>query len=316
MKYIGEFRDGDRVQGIYLCKSKLSATNKNGGQYESIILQDKTGTIDAKIWAPDSPGIKEYEAMEFIHIKGDVKKFNGILQLSVTHVDRASEGEYVEDDYLPTTSRDIEEMYMELTGYITSVKNPHLSSLLGKFFMESDPFIKIFKKHSAAKSVHHGFMGGLLEHTLSVTKLCSCYCEQYPLLNRDLLITAAILHDIGKTKELSSFPFNDYTDEGQLLGHIVIGVELIGRVTRGIEGFPGKLENELKHCILSHHGEFEYGSPKKPAIIEAIALNFADNTDAKLQTMAEILNSPASEGSDDWLGYNRWLESNIRRTGK
>lgn len=316
MKYIGEFRDGDRIQGVYLCKSKMSALNKNGGMYESIQLQDKTGIIDAKIWTPNSPGIKEYEAMEFIHVMGDVKKFNGILQLSVSSLQRAEEGEYLEDDYLPVTTRDIEEMYKELTDFIASVKNPYLSPLLNKFFSESEAFVRIFKKHSAAKSVHHGFVGGLLEHTLAVTKLCDFYCSQYSLLNRDLLITAAILHDIGKTKELSSFPFNDYTDEGQLLGHIMIGVELIGRVIRGIEGFPLKLENELKHCIIAHHGEFEYGSPKKPALIEALALNFADNTDAKIQTMTEIFSSPASEESDGWLGYNRWIESNVRRTSR
>ena len=166
--------------------------------------------------------------------------------------------------------------------------------------------------HSAAKTVHHGFVGGLLEHTLSVTKLCDYYASYYPQLNRDLLITAAIFHDIGKIKELSTFPENDYTDAGQLLGHIMIGAEMVGITMRSIKGFPPTLATELKHCILAHHGELEYGSPKKPALLEALALNFADNTDAKMETMIEALN--AGGENTGWLGFNRLLDTNIRKT--
>ena len=316
MKYIAEFRDGDQVKGIYLCKSKMSLLKKNGEPYESIILQDKTGAIDGKIWSPNSSGIKSYDVMDYIWINGEVKNFNGTLQMSLSYVEVANEGEYLESDYLPVTDKNIDEMYMELIDYITSVKNLYLSQLLHNFFIDDKDFIKAFKGHSAAKTVHHSFVGGLLHHTLAVTKLCDFYCSQYPVINRDLLLTTAICHDIGKITELSAFPSNDYTDDGQLLGHIVIGVELLGAVMRNIEGFPAKLANEVKHCIIAHHGEYEYGSQKKPAIVEAVALNFADNTDAKIQTMHEILSSPTTEGSDSWLGYNRFFESNIRRTGK
>jgi 3'-5' exoribonuclease len=155
-------------------------------------------------------------------------------------------------------------------------------------------------------------VGGLLEHTLSVTKLCDYYASYYPQLNRDLLLTAAIFHDIGKVKELSRFPENDYTDDGQLLGHIIIGTEMVGITIRSIKGFPPNLAAELKHCILAHHGELEYGSPKKPALLEALALNFADNTDAKMETMIEALN--AGGDNKGWLGFNRLLETNIRKT--
>lgn len=316
MKYIGEFRDGDKIKGIYLCKSKISALKKNGEPYESVVLQDKTGTIDAKIWSPNSPGIKSYNVMDYTWINGEVKSFNGSLQMSLSYVEKANEEEYNVSDYLPISDRDIDEMYAELMQFIKSIKNSYLSRLLQIFFVDNTEFIQAFKSHSAAKSVHHSFVGGLLQHTLAVTNLCEYYSRQYPILNRDLLITAAICHDIGKVKELSSFPYNDYTDDGQLLGHIVMGVELLGNAIKTIEGFPAKLASELKHCILSHHGEYEFGSPKKPAIVEAVALNFADNTDAKLQTMTEILNSPTIEDSDAWLGYSRWFESNIRRTGK
>ncbi|MBR5583272.1 MAG: HD domain-containing protein, partial [Lachnospiraceae bacterium] len=162
--------------------------------------------------------------------------------------------------------------------------------------------------------VHHGFVGGLLEHTLSVLKLCQFYVKQYPIINEDLLYAAALCHDIGKVYELSAFPMNDYTDDGQLLGHIVMGCEMVGEQIRSIPDFPKKLGNELKHCILAHHGELEFGSPKKPALVEAVALNFADNTDAKMETLKEIFR--AAGETNDWLGYNRLLESNIRKTSK
>ena len=147
-----------------------------------------------------------------------------------------------------------------------------------------------------------------------MAKLCKYYTQAYPMLNKDLLLAAAMFHDIGKLQELSVFPENDYTDAGQLLGHIMIGAELVGERIRAIPGFPVKLANELKHCILAHHGELEYGSPKKPAIAEAMALSFADNTDAKMQTMKEAL--AAADGNSGWLGYNRLFESNIRKTSE
>jgi 3'-5' exoribonuclease len=161
--------------------------------------------------------------------------------------------------------------------------------------------------------VHHGFVGGLLEHTLGVTKNCDYFAKMYPVLNRDLLLTAAIFHDIGKLKELSTFPENDYTDAGQLLGHIMIGAEWVGDAIKSIDGFPVVLANELKHCILAHHGELEFGSPKKPALVEALALSFADNIDAKMETFRELLvNVP--ENDTKWQGYNRFMETNFRRT--
>ena len=204
-----------------------------------------------------------------------------------------------------------EEMYEEILEFIASFKNPFLKKLGEKFFKEDKEFIKSFKQSSAAKSVHHGFVGGLLEHTLSVVKLCEYYTKAYPILNRDLLLISALFHDIGKTRELSLFPENDYTEEGQLLGHIVIGSEMISEKIKEIPGFPPILAGEVKHCVLSHHGEYEYGSPKKPAIIEAMALNFADNTDAKIQTMKELLSASKEK---EWIGYNRFFETNLRRT--
>lgn len=313
MRFISELKDGARIQDIYLCKHKQSAVTKNGKNYESLILQDRTGQIDAKIWDPNSDAIGEFEALDYIYVAGTVSNFNGSLQASLKQVRKADEGEYFPADYLPMTKQNTKAMYQELMSFAASVKNPYLSELLKSFFVTDKAFASSFAKHSAAKTVHHSFVGGLLEHTLSVTRLASYIADHYPAVNRDLLITAAILHDIGKTKELSYFPTNDYTDSGQMLGHIMIGAEMIHDHALKIEGFPELLETELKHCILAHHGEFEFGSPKKPAIIEAMALNLADNLDAKLETMTEILENGQSL-SEDWLGFNRFFDSNLRRT--
>lgn len=311
MKYIKEYKEGDRVFDIYFCKHKQSAVTKNGKAYENVILQDKTGTIDAKIWEPNNAGIGEFDTMDYIEVYGEVNNFQGSLQMNVKRVRLCQEDEYNPADYLPMSKKDIETMYSEVLGFIDSMENPYIRQLMEDLFKKDEDFIKAFKKSSAAKTVHHGFIGGLLEHTLGVTKLCDFYCKSYPLLNRDLLLAAAICHDIGKTKELSAFPENDYTDAGQFLGHIVIGCEMVGERINKIEGFPVVLANELKHCILSHHGELEFGSPKKPAIMEAVALTFADNTDAKMETFTEILNNTEQTG---WLGYNRLFESNLMGT--
>ncbi len=316
MRYIEGLREGEKVAEIYLCKSKTTATTKNGKPYDSVILQDKTGVIDAKIWEPNSLGIDDFEALDYVDVVGEVIVFNGGKQLNIKRARKAKEGEYDEGEYLPVSEKNIDTMYEEILGFISSIENNHLKQLLSSFFIEDKDFAASFKKNSAAKSVHHSFIGGLLEHTLSVTKLCNEYTKLYPILNRDLLITAAIFHDIGKTKEISKFPTNDYTDEGQLLGHIVIGYQMVDDAIKKLDGFPEKLGNELKHCILAHHGELEYGSPKKPAIIEAVALNFADNTDAKLETMKEILTTSTPLEGQEWLGYNRFMETNIRRTSK
>lgn len=314
MRYIDTFREGERISDIYFCKAKTSAVTKNGKPYDSVILQDKTGTIDAKIWDPNSLGIEDFDAMDYVDVVGDVINFNGTLQLNVKRVRKAQESEYDPKEYLPVSEKNLDQMYQTLLQFIHSVKNEYLHKLLCAFFVEDADFVRRFKNHSAAKSVHHGFIGGLLEHTLSVTGLCDFYAKRYPAIDRDLLLTAAIFHDIGKLNEIAPFPVNDYTDDGNLLGHIVMGSEMIHAAASKIEGFPDRLLALLKHCILAHHGELEYGSPKKPSLIEAVALNLADNTDARLETMTEILNGTQSADGSEWLGYNRLFEANIRRT--
>lgn len=316
MRYIETLREGERIQEIYLCRQRTTAMTKTGKEYENVILQDKTGSLDAKIWDPHSMGIDEFDALDYVEVNGDVTVFNGQTQLSIKRARKISETDVDPTNYLPCTNKNIDEMMMELTKFIAGVNNHYYKQVLTKLFIDNTEFAEAFKKHSAAKSVHHGFIGGLLEHTLSVAKMCDFFAKQYPILNRDLLMTSAICHDIGKVYELSDFPMNDYTDAGQLLGHIVMGSEMLGKIMDSIPDFPTKLKNELKHCILAHHGELEYGSPKKPALIEAMALNLADNADAKIETMTELLNSNSSASSDQWLGYNRLLETNVRKTSE
>lgn len=311
MKYIKDLQEGMAVRDIYYCKQRNAAVTKNGKDYWNVILQDSTGTLDAKVWDIASPSIVEFEAGDFIYVYGEVTSFNGALQISVKQTRIAQEGEYNPAEYFPVTGKDIDEMWKRFTEYVDSVKNPYLNALLKKIFIDDEDLAKRFKKNSAAKSMHHGFIGGLLEHTLSVTENCEFFCKRYPILKRDLLISAALLHDVGKTKELSLFPENDYTDEGNLLGHIVIGSEMVERAASQIDGFPETLKNELKHCILAHHGKLEFGSPKVPALVEALALNYADDLDAKMEMFTELADKVHNT---DWQGYNKMFETNIRLT--
>lgn len=311
MRYINTLVEGETIRNIYLCKGKRRAETRNGKPYDNLILQDKTGTLDGKVWDPNSNGIADYDEMDFIEVFGDVISYNNNLQLNIRQIRKAYEDEYVAADYMPTTEKSTDSMFEELIGYVKKIDNDYLRQAVEYYFVNDEAFIKTFVGHSAAKTVHHGFAGGLLEHTLSVVKMCEYMVSAYPILNKDLLYAAAICHDIGKTKELSPFPTNDYTDDGQLLGHIVIGVEMISDAVRSIPGFPEQLASELKHCIVAHHGELEYGSPKKPALAEALALNFADATDAKMQTLTELFKD---KKNNDWLGYNRLFESNLRKT--
>ncbi len=311
MRYINTLVPGEAIRNVYLCKGKRSAQTRNGKPYDNLMLQDKTGSLDGKVWDPSSSGISDYDEMDFVEVYGDVITYNNNLQLNIKQVRKAEPGEYDPADYMPTTQKDPDAMYEELLGYVNQIENPYLKQAVEYYFVKDEDFIRAFKEHSAAKTVHHSFSGGLLEHTLSVVRFCEYMLSAYPILHKDLLYAAAICHDIGKVRELSSFPTNDYTDDGQLVGHIVLGVEMMDDAIRSIPDFPPTLASELKHCILAHHGELEYGSPKKPALAEAVALNFADCTDARMQTLTELFEE---KNTNDWLGYNRVFDSNIRKT--
>ncbi|MCH5272338.1 MAG: HD domain-containing protein [Lachnospiraceae bacterium] len=312
MRYLKELRDGEIFSENYFCKQKQTLQTKAGKSYYSLLLQDKTGTMDGKVWELNA-GIEHFEVMDYIRVEGQVVSFQGTLQLNIRRVRRLSEGEYDIDDFMPCTKKDIGAMYQELLDYIATLKDSQFKLLAESYFKEDPKFKEMFSKHSAAKTMHHNFIGGLLEHTVSVTRLCAYLADNYPILDRDLLLTAAMFHDVGKLSEISGFPENDYTDAGQLLGHIYIGADWLSKRMDKLGGFTVKRKNELLHCILSHHGELEYGSPKKPELAEALALSMADNLDAKLEGVTALLNGTEETG---WLGFQKMFEANIRKTGK
>ena len=310
MRYIKDIKDGYAIQNVYLCKTKNSATTKNGKEYLNVILGDKTGNVDCKIWNADSAGISDFEPMDYVFVNGEAKTFNGNIQIDIRQIRKADESEYNLEDFIPTSKKNVDEMYDSILKCVSTVENNYLHALLEEFFVNDADFIAKFKRSSAAKSIHHNFAGGLVEHTLGVARLCSYYAKQYPVLNKDLLLTAALCHDIGKIYEYSPFPENDYTDEGNLLGHIVMGIEMISKKIDTIPDFPKNLANELKHCIAAHHGKLEFGSPKKPSIIEAVALNYADDTDAKMQSFIQFIDETDTY---DW-SFNRAFDGSIRMT--
>ncbi|MBO7401613.1 MAG: HD domain-containing protein [Lachnospiraceae bacterium] len=313
MRFINTFQDGDDINGVYLCKSAIIREKKNGGDYLDIKLFDRTGEVDGKVWDING-SVGDVTPGMFVRVVGKVITYNNALQLKIANVRKAEEGEYLEVDYVPASEYNIDDMYKTLLAYVNSVTEPHLKALLEEFFVKDKEFISKFRKSSAAKTMHHAFVGGLLEHTLSVTQNCKFFAEKYKQLNYDLIITAALFHDIGKTRELTSFPSNDYSDEGNLLGHIVMGVTMLNEKLPAIPDFPKLLFDELCHCILAHHGKLEFGSPKTPAIAEAFALNFADDLDAKMETLKELFKANSANTQLEWLGYQRSFESNIRRT--
>lgn len=311
MRYIGDIREGENVVDIYLCSDRQKLKTRAGKSYLSVKLQDKTGVGDAKIWDM-TDSISDFQKGDYIMVDASVISFQGNNQFNIRRVRVAEEGEYDPQDYVPSTEFDIEEMFTEFTGYIDEMEDQWLKRLASEFFIFDKKFSEAFKAHSAAKTVHHAFYGGILEHTLGMLRLAKFIADHYPVMNRSLLYAGTMFHDMGKLKELSDFPIIDYTDEGNLVGHIIIGVEWLSEKINKIEGFPPALANQLKHLIISHHGELAYGSPKKPQLIEAVALHYIDNIDAKIKTFSTMLD--AADPGDQWLGYQRLFESNLRRT--
>lgn len=249
-----------------------------------------------------------------MEVNADVNVWNNTKQLNIKRIRVAREGEYDPSEYLPVSPKNNDEMYEELLRLIDSVKDQYYNALLKKFFVEDEELVKRFRTCSAAKTVHHGFVGGLMQHTLGVAGICDYLSRTYSVLNRDLLITAALCHDIAKTKEFTPFPENDYSDDGQLLGHIVMGSEMVAAQASSIEGFPHMHLSQLQHCILAHHGKYEFGSPKLPSLVEAMALNLADDMDAKVEIFTEMFEN-TQDKKGQWLGTKKFLnDANVRST--
>ncbi|MFV0503023.1 MAG: 3'-5' exoribonuclease YhaM family protein [Lachnospirales bacterium] len=311
MRYINEIKADERVTDHFMCKDKQSLKSRNGKTYFSLKLQDKTGTIDAKVWDL-TKDIQSFEKNDVIKIDGTSLSYQNDIQIKVVKIRKSEDGEYDPTDLIPATKENIDEMYNKFISYIDTISNDKVKEMLLNIFVHDSVISQAIKTHSAAKSMHHNYLGGLLEHTLGIVEICNFLANQYSSVNRDVLIASAMLHDVGKVYELSSFPENDYTDIGQLLGHLIIGIELVTYESKKIESFPKEYKNLIKHCLVAHHGELEYGSPKKPATLEAYLLHMADNIDAKSKMYLTAIENDSTNAK--WVGYDRVLGTNIRRS--
>lgn len=302
---IKELMEGDAIDNILLVKEKRLNTAKNGSLYLSVRFIDNTGEIDAKLW----DGVETYKGAfskdDFLKVTGRVINYQGIKQIHMKHLEKIDNPDINLNEYLPASERDPNDMLKELKGWIDKLENPYLSKLLYLFY-EDKKFIELFKTAPAAKSNHHAFIGGLLQHTLELASLCNDVVKYYPDINPDLLMAGAILHDSGKVYELRYSKTFSYTDDGGLIGHITIGVEMLTEKIKMIEGFPHNLEMLLKHMILSHHGHYEYGSPKRPKILESLILYYLDEMNAKADMFQRALNENREDVN--WTGYNKIFE--------
>ena len=304
--FIDEIKENEPVDSFFLVKEKSSGLTKTGNTYLKLRLGDRSGGIEGRIWTSVEAIIQSFEKDDFVHIKGKAVSFQEHLQINITHIKRMGEGEVALSDFFPTTEKNIEEMLGSLIEISQQVKDPHLYQLL-RLFWEDGPFLERFKAAPASKWIHHGYLGGLLEHTFSLTHLVIKIADHYRGLNLDLLLTGSILHDIGKIDELSYRRSLDYSDEGRLLGHIVLGLEKVEDKIRQISDFPKDLATLVKHLILSHHGQDIWGSPKKPMTIEAVMLHYLDDMDAKMNGIEQFLKTQLPEGGK-WSAYHRMFE--------
>jgi len=306
-------RENQEITGFFAAVSRQVRTNREGGRYFALILSDRTGQVDGRMWEIDDAG--EFSAGDVVKVRGEVCRFNERLQIKVEKIRRANPGEYEFGDFVPQSQRDIGEMWAELQGWVDGFHDPDLKALL-EAFLNDNEIERALREAPAAKGLHHAWIGGLLEHILSLMGMCELASRHYPEVNRDLLLTGVVLHDIGKLRELRWGTSFDYTLEGQLLGHITIGIGMIEQKVAGIPNFPAAKRLLIEHLVLSHHGEYEYGSPRLPMTAEAIVLHYLDNLDAKMQTVRnELARAEASGRSGgemtDWV---RPLERQLLNT--
>jgi len=304
--YINEIRENENVDSLFLVKEKSSGITKGGNAYLKVKLGDRTGEMEGRIWTSAEAFSASFEKDDFVYVKGKMTSFQEHLQINVNHIERVEEEKVLLSDFFPMTGKDIEGMFQSLIETSQQVKNPHFHQLL-QLFWEDEAFVKRFKMVPASKWVHHAYLGGLLEHTLSLSQLVLKNTIHYEGLNVDLLLTASILHDLGKVDELLYTRSFDYSDEGQLLGHIILGVERVEDKIKQLIDFPRDLSTLLKHLLISHHGQYIWGSPKKPMTLEAVMLHYLDDMDAKINGIQQFLRTQVSEGSK-WSTYHRAFE--------
>jgi 3'-5' exoribonuclease len=293
---LANFDEGKLFDGYFLVLAKQQRTTKTNKPYLNVILGDKTGQLEGRVWVPEDPRIaRDFEQGDIVKARGSASRFDDRLQMKIDQLRLAQASEVDKSDLLPSTSYDVAALWTQLIGFVDSLANPDLKLLL--LTVVADPLIaQAYREAPAAKQLHHAWLGGLLEHVVSLCTLADRVAPHYPLLDRNLLLTGVILHDIGKIRELSWESGFEYTVEGSLLGHIQIGAALAERTVDSLPGFPPKLKTLVLHMILSHHGKLEFGSPKLPMIPEALVLNFLDDLDAKMQAVTGEFEKCIREG--------------------
>jgi 3'-5' exoribonuclease len=304
--FINQMKKGQTGESTFLVKDKILTKTKAGNPYLSIKLADRTGELEGRIWDNALDFLPLFEKDDFISVKGEVDEFQGMLQLRIGRLKKCAEDEIQIEDFLPTTLQNTGEMLAELKDLASRVSQPFLRQLLDSFFHD-EGLMKKMKLAPAAKAVHHVFLGGLLEHTLSVVQLVLLVGPRYRGIDLDLLLTGAVLHDLGKISELSYSRTFDYTDSGRLLGHITLTVAMIDEKIKAIPGFPENLAMLLKHLILSHHGEYEFGSPKRPKTLEALLLHQLDDLDAKMNGFLAWIEKERDAPSR-WTAYHKLFD--------
>lgn len=305
--FINHIQDGQPVKGLYLVKEMGRAETKAGKPYLMLTVMDATGEMAGRVWENADQLLAECPVGAIISLTGQAQAYKGVLQLKIDSIKSIDPATVDMADFMPSTTGDIKAMAKEIVKIANEVENPHLRELLLAFF-KNKKFLAQFKKAPAAKAMHHAYVGGLLEHTLAVAHLARQVCDLYPAIDRSLLIAGALLHDIGKMKE---FDFDnippDYSDQGRLVGHMVLGVEMVQECIAKIKNFPPELATGLKHLVLSHHGRYEFGSPTLPMMQEAFVLNFLDDLDAKINYMGRLADRVEGDGYQ-WSEYQRNLE--------
>ncbi len=290
------FDEGKTFDSFFLVLARQQRTTKQNKPYLSLTLGDKTDRIEGRVWELNDPRIaKDFDRGNIVKVRGSVSRYGEQPQVKIDQLRKALAGEADKMDMLPATTRDVGELWMQLEATVGSIGNPDLKRLLNALLADAE-LARAYREAPAARQLHHAWLGGLLEHVISLLGLADRVAAHYPLLDRDLLLTGVILHDIGKIRELEWDTGFDYTIEGILLGHIQMGVELVEKTIAGLPGFPDRLRTLVVHMILSHHGKLEFGSPKLPMIPEALVLNFVDDLDAKMQAMASEFERSAREG--------------------
>jgi 3'-5' exoribonuclease len=313
-RFLTQMADGEAVDEVFLVSDKQLRANRNGNLYLQMELRDRSTAMSARLWNVGEHLFRSFDTGDFLQVKGKVQLFQGALQMILSHIERVESEKVQLGEFLPHTEHDVSKLLERLRGSLRRLGNPHLKALAECFLMD-DRFLSDFSQTPAGVRNHHAYIGGLLEHVVTLLDAAERILPLYPHLDRDLLLIGIFLHDAGKVRELSCSRAFAYTDEGQLIGHIVIGVEMLNEKVKQVpdltgEPFPTELLLRIKHMIVSHHGTYEFGAPKLPMTPEAIALHYLDNLDAKIHSFTRDIREDRN-ASSAWTPFNQSLQRRL-----